>query len=97
MEASHNSSSTFGTLQSKCSLGRLRYREEHTSNTLRVRVDYHKKPNTTPEYDHAANPKHSIDYGEVVVKAREDDWLKNGVKEAIYIKRKGSDLNKDKG
>ena len=62
-----------------------------------MRVDYHKKPNTTPEYDHAAKPKHSIDYGEVVVKAREDDWLKNGVKEAIYIKRKGSDFNKDKG
>ena len=46
---------------------------------------------------HAANSTHSIDYEGVVVKAREEDWFKRGVKEAIHIKRKASDLNKDKG
>ena len=40
---------------------------------------------------------HSIDYEGVVVKAREGDWFKRGVKEAIHIRRKASDLNKDKG
>ena len=48
-------------------------------------------------YDHAANSTHSIDYEGVVVKAREEDWFKRGVKEAIHIKRKASDLIKDKG
>ena len=48
-------------------------------------------------YGHAANSTHSIDYEGVVVKAREEDWFKRGVKEAIHIKRKASDLNKDKG
>ena len=68
-----------------------------TARTLRSRVDDHKKPGTSPVYDHAANSTHSIDYEGVVVKAREEDWFKRGVKEAIHIKRKASDLNKDKG
>ena len=55
-----------------------------------------KKSGTSPVYDHAANSSHSIDYEGVVVKAREEDWFKHGVKEAIHIKRNASDLNKDK-
>ena len=60
-------------------------------------MDDHKNPGTSPVYDRAANSTHSIDYEGVVVKAREEDWFKRGVKEAIHIKRKASDLNKDKG
>ena len=37
------------------------------------------------------------DYEGAVVKAREEDWFKRGVKETIHIKGKASDLNKDKG
>ena len=55
------------------------------------------RPGTSPFYDHAANSTHSIDYEGVVVKARYQDWFKRRVKEAIHIKCKASDLNKDKG
>ena len=62
-------------------------------------MDDHKKPGTSQIYDHAANSTHSIDYEGVVVKAREGNWFKRWVKEAIHIKRKaggGSDLPKFK-
>ena len=60
-------------------------------------MEDHKKPGTSPVYDHAANSTHSIEYVGVVVKAREEDWFKRGVKEAIHIKCKAIDLNKYKG
>ena len=37
-----------------------------TARTLRSRVDDHKKPCTSPVYDHAANSIHSIDYEGVI-------------------------------
>ena len=33
----------------------------------------------------------------ILIKAREDNWFKRGVKEAIHIKQMEGDLYKDKG
>ena len=44
-----------------------------------------------------STPAHSIDWDGVKVLDREAKWFKRGVKEAIQIKRRGSNLNRDKG
>ena len=61
-----------------------------------VRLNEHEKP-SSPVGEHSAAPGHDIDWDGVKVLDKEDNWFKRGVKEAIQIRRTGSDLNKDKG
>ena len=67
-----------------------------SARPLKVRLNEHEKP-SSPVGEHSAAPGHDIDWDGVKVLDKEDNWFKRGVKEAIQIRRTGSDLNKDKG
>ena len=63
---------------------------------LRARIREHKRP-SSPVGEHAINKGHTIDWDNVSVLDRENDWFRRGVREAIHIKRTNYTLNKDQG
>ena len=65
-----------------------------TARSLRYRLSEHERP-TSPVGEHGK--QHSIDWEGVRILDREANWYKRGVREAIQIRRTGSDLNRDRG
>ena len=63
---------------------------------LKTRLDEHSRP-SSPVGEHSANFQHDIDWEGVKVLDKEDNWFRQGVKEAINIKQTSSDLNRDRG
>ena len=67
-----------------------------TARALRTRLSEHERP-TSPVGEHANKEQHKIDWDGVRILDREEDWYRRGVREAIHIRRSGSDLNRDRG
>ena len=67
-----------------------------TARALRTRLSEHERP-TSPVGEHASKEQHQIDWEGVRILDREDNWYRRGVREAIHIRRTGSDLNRDRG
>ena len=67
-----------------------------TARTLRTRLSEHERP-TSPVAEHTIREQHHIDWDGVRILDREEDWFRRGVREAIHIRRLGSDLNRDRG
>ena len=67
-----------------------------SARPLRARLDEHKR-SSSPVGAHIAETAHQVDWDKVQVLDREDDWYRRGVREAIHIHRRGSDLNRDRG
>ena len=63
---------------------------------LRARIREHERT-SSPVGEHATNKGHTIDWDNVSVLDRENDWYRRGVREAIHIERTNSTLNKGQG
>ena len=68
-----------------------------SARPLRTRTDEHSTRPESPVTTHASQLQHLIDSeGVKILIDREDNWFRRGVKEAIHIKKTGSELNKDR-
>ena len=67
-----------------------------SARPLRARLEEHKR-SSSPVGAHLEATSHRVEWKDVQILDREEDWFRRGVREAIQIKRKGSDLNRDKG
>ena len=64
---------------------------------LRTRNGEHSTRPESPVATHATQFQHLIDSEGVKILDREDNWFRRGVKEAIHIRKTGSELNKNRG
>ena len=67
-----------------------------TARTLRPRLSEHERP-TSPDAEHTIKEHDQIGWDGVRILDREEDWYRRGGREAINIRRSGSDLNRDRG
>ncbi|XP_072021883.1 uncharacterized protein [Amphiura filiformis] len=67
-----------------------------SARPLRNRLKEHERP-SSPVGERAMRAKHRIDWDNVRVLDRESDWYRRGVREAIHIKRRDCNLNRDQG
>ena len=72
--------------------------DEETERNLSVRFKEHcKLDKPTGVGDHCNATGHSVSMDNLRVLAREQDWLKRKVKEAIHIKQRAPSMNRDQG
>ena len=67
-----------------------------SARPLRARLEEHKRT-SSPVGAHLQETNHHVDWDRVRILDREDDWFKRGVREAIHIQRRRSNLNRDSG
>ena len=67
-----------------------------TSRALGTRIKEHTKP-SSPVGAHAKDHHHHICFDQVKILDSDQDWFNRGVREAIQIAIKPSDLNRDRG
>ena len=68
-----------------------------SARILKTRLDEHRDRPTSPVYEHANTKQHVIDWEGVLILDKEVNRFRRGVREAIQIRRTGSDLNRDRG
>ncbi len=72
-----------------------------TERTLKARFAEHRRPSTTSsevsKHIHQDCPGHRVAMDDVKILDREPKWFERGVKEAIYIRTRRPDLNRDGG
>ena len=79
------------------------HREDVTKNTKGVATRTKRKESVDRMHksaitDHSVSKNHVIDWENTRIKAREDDTLKRGIKEAIWIrKEQQQNMNRDEG
>ena len=68
-----------------------------TARTLKTRIQEHKKTTSSAINEHQANTGHIIDWENVKIIGKEEQWMKRKIKEAIAIRRDRPSLNRDQG
>ena len=68
-----------------------------TSRTLGKRMEEHKKMTSSAVNEHCKTTGHIMDWENVKVIGREDNWAKRKIKEAIAIRKWKPSLNRDQG
>ena len=73
-----------------------------TARSLKARAAEHRRPSSTTsevsQHLHLnGRPKHHVSLDKIKILDRDDDWLKRGIKESIYIRALKPDLNRDGG
>ena len=73
-----------------------------TARSLKARAAEHRRPSTiTSEVSQhlhlRGRPEHHVSLDNIQILDRDEDWLRRGIKEAIYIRALKPDLNRDGG
>ena len=68
-----------------------------TARTLKTRIEEHKKTTSSAIKEYQSNTGHIIDWENVKVIGKEDQWMKRKIKEAIAIRKDKPSLNRDQG
>ena len=67
-----------------------------SAQPLAARLSQHKR-DSSPVAQHMQSTGHNIDWNNTEILDREANWFRRGVKEAIHIRRRRPDLNRDQG